>query len=93
MSSLEVDDRFCPWNEGRYALEAAAGGATVRATDASGPRSRAREPLGAAYLGGATFRQLHRAGRVPSSSPGALARADALFALGSGALVPVRLLV
>ena len=36
--------------------------------------------LGAAYLGGVSFRQLHRAGRVREERPGALARADALFA-------------
>jgi predicted acetyltransferase len=36
--------------------------------------------LAAAYLGGATFATLARAGRIRERSPGAVARADALFA-------------
>jgi predicted acetyltransferase len=36
--------------------------------------------LGATYLGGATFRQLHRAGRIDEVRPGGLERADILFA-------------
>jgi hypothetical protein len=35
--------------------------------------------VGAVYLGGASLRQLHRAGRVDERTPGALARADAMF--------------
>ena len=35
--------------------------------------------LGSAYLGGFSFRQLARAGRVEERREGALARADALF--------------
>jgi predicted acetyltransferase len=35
--------------------------------------------LGAAYLGGVSFRQLQRAGRVEERTKGALARADAMF--------------
>ena len=36
--------------------------------------------LGSAYLGGLSFRQLARAGRIEERRAGALARADALFA-------------
>ncbi|HEV2459301.1 MAG TPA: sterol carrier protein domain-containing protein, partial [Ktedonobacterales bacterium] len=36
--------------------------------------------LGAAFLGGVRFSTLAAAGRVEERSPGALARADALFA-------------
>jgi predicted acetyltransferase len=77
---LEVSDAFCPWNEGRYVLEVSSGGAAVS--------GRADEPadlvcsvndVGAAYLGGTSFRQLQRAGRVAELTPGALARADAMF--------------
>jgi predicted acetyltransferase len=72
---VEVADDFCPWNAGTWEL---------------GPegalRSR-REPelrldvsaLGSAYLGGFTFAQLARAGRIEELGAGALARADALF--------------
>jgi hypothetical protein len=35
--------------------------------------------VGAAYLGGTTFRQLRRAGRVEELTEGASARADAMF--------------
>ncbi|MEX2420392.1 MAG: GNAT family N-acetyltransferase [Actinomycetota bacterium] len=77
---LQIVDPFCPWNEGRYALEVSAGEAAEAA--------RTNEPadllctineIGAAYLGGTTMRQLHRAGRVEERTPGALARADAMF--------------
>lgn len=76
---LEVHDRFCSWNDGRYALEAS--------NDGTGNAGRTdREPdlvctasdLGAVYLGGVSFRQLHRAGRVKEQTSGALARADAM---------------
>jgi len=36
--------------------------------------------LGSVYLGGFGFKQLARAGRVEERAPGALERADALFA-------------
>jgi len=35
--------------------------------------------VAATYLGGITFRQLHRAGRVQERTDGALSRADAMF--------------
>jgi predicted acetyltransferase len=69
---FEVADTFCPWNEGRYALD--------------GSRTKARadlrltvDGLGCVYLGGFTFAELARAGRVEEVVPGAIARADALF--------------
>ena len=51
-------------------VSAGHGGATVRVYV---------NDVGAAYLGGTSFRQLHRAGRVQEQVPGALARADAMF--------------
>jgi len=77
---IEIVDPFCPWNEGRYSLDVSGGHATVGV----GPE----EPidlactvtdLGAAYLGGPSFRQLHDAGRVLERRDGALATADAMF--------------
>jgi predicted acetyltransferase len=77
---IEVDDPFCPWNAGRVSLEAAGGAAEcARVTDDPDLVCTATD-LGAVYLGGSTFRQLHRAGRIEEAVPGALARADALFA-------------
>ena len=69
---LEVADEFCPWNAGRVALD----GSTTRAA----PDLRLSvDALGSVYLGGFTFADLARAGRVEEAKEGALARADALF--------------
>lgn len=76
----DVEDPFCPWNEGRYALEVTAGAATCGRTDRDPDIACSATDLGATYLGGTTFRQLHRAGRVHELRPGGLERADALFA-------------
>lgn len=77
---LEVADPFGPWNEGRYALEASAGEATVTAnTEAPADIACTVNEVAATYLGGITFRQLHRAGRVQERTDGALSRADAMF--------------
>lgn len=77
---VEVDDPFCPWNAGRYSIEVTDGvGVCVRANDDPELVCSVTD-LGALYLGGTTLRQLHRAGRVTETVPGALARADALFA-------------
>ena len=73
---LGVTDAFCPWNDGVWRVE---GGEAERSFD---------EPelaldvaaLGSVYLGGFGFKQLARAGRVEERAPGALERADALFA-------------
>jgi predicted acetyltransferase len=69
---LEVGDAFCPWNEGRYGLDGSktAADADLRLDVAD---------LGAVYLGGFTFAQLRRAGRVDEVTPGAVARADAVL--------------
>jgi predicted acetyltransferase len=77
---VRVADAFCPWNEGAYALEVSAGAATCARTDEEPEIACSAADLGAAYLGGATFRQLQRAGRVEELRPGTLERIDALFA-------------
>ncbi len=77
---VEVTDRLRPANDGRFLLEGGPDGADCRPTG--------REPdllcdvadLGAAYLGGVKLASLARAGRVLEQAPGALARADAMFA-------------
>ena len=78
---MEVADPFCPWNEGRYALEVDEDGAAVAdpTTDAAEIVCTASD-LGATYLGGSSFRQLRRAGRIVERDDGAMARADAMFA-------------
>jgi predicted acetyltransferase len=77
---VDVEDPFCPWNEGRIALDVTAGAAACSRTNDEADMACSAADLGAVYLGGTTFRQLHRAGRVQESRAGALQRADALFA-------------
>jgi predicted acetyltransferase len=77
---IEVADRFCPWNEGRYALEAGEdGSAAVEGTTDAPDLSCTVSDVGAAYLGGTSLRELARAGRVEERTAGALATADAMF--------------
>jgi len=77
---LQIDDPFCPWNEGRFALEVSEGEATVaREPEEPADLACTVNELGAAYLGGTTFRQLRGAGRVHELAEGASSRADAMF--------------
>jgi predicted acetyltransferase len=76
---FEVRDSFCPWNEGRVALEGGADGAECTRTGREPDLVVDVRDLGAAYLGGTRFDVLARAGRVVESTPGALRRADAMF--------------
>jgi predicted acetyltransferase len=77
---FEIADRFCPWNEGRYALEARDDGeASVERTSDAADIACSEDEVGAAYLGGPTFRELARAGRAQELTGGALANADAMF--------------
>jgi predicted acetyltransferase len=69
---LEVADPFCEWNEGRFALDGSR-------TDAEPDLRLDADALGTVYLGGFTFVDLARAGRVEELRVGALARAQALF--------------
>jgi predicted acetyltransferase len=72
---FEVRDEFCQWNEGRWKL---AGGESAR-TDEEADLALEVADLASAYLGGFTFRELLRAGRVEELRDGAVARADELF--------------
>jgi predicted acetyltransferase len=72
---LDVHDDFCPWNEGRWRVES---GEASRTTDAADLALDVAD-LGSVYLGGFTFRDLHRAGRVEELRGGAVYGADAIF--------------
>jgi predicted acetyltransferase len=76
--TFEVRDPFCPWNEGRHLLEAGPEGASCRPGGTPDIVCTATE-IGAAYLGGVSFRALYRAGLVREERVGARERADALF--------------
>ncbi len=85
---LQVADVFCPWNAGRWRLSAigepGAATATVERTDVAADLVVDVADLGAAYLGTFRLSDLAAAGRVDELAPGALRRADALFACTAG---------
>ncbi len=77
---LEVDDAFCPWNDGSWRLDAGPSGAEARSVSGEGADlSLGACELGSTLLGGLTFSELARAGRVVERVPGAAGLADALF--------------
>ena len=78
---LEVRDEVCPWNEGRFELEGSSEGATCRASSSSPDLALAVSDLAAAYLGTVSFSTLAQAGLVDERTPGALLRADRMFAV------------
>ncbi len=77
---IEVEDRVLPDAAGRWRLTVS--GATVDLTGAEDPPDIVLDvaDLGALYLGAFTFAGLARAGRIRELVPGALRRADRMFA-------------
>ena len=78
---LEVRDELCPWNEGRLELEGSSEGAVCRASSSSPDLVLAVSDLASAYLGAVSFSTLSQAGLVDERTPGALLRADRMFAV------------
>ncbi|MGZ6271426.1 MAG: GNAT family N-acetyltransferase [Candidatus Limnocylindrales bacterium] len=76
---LEVSDEGLPDNAGRWELTAGAGAPSVARTAAAPDVALDVADLGAVYLGGVSFAELARAGRVTGLTADALQRADALF--------------
>ncbi len=76
---FEVTDALLEENSGVWAVDANDGRATVESTKEAPDLSVGIEDLGAAYLGGASFTELSRAGRVIERTPGALLRADTMW--------------
>ncbi|MEV6567924.1 GNAT family N-acetyltransferase [Streptomyces kronopolitis] len=76
---LDVEDRFCPWNTGRYRLQANGEAARCARTSAAPELRLTSAELGAAYLGGTTLTALAAAGLVEELRPGALAHASTAF--------------
>ena len=77
---LGVADTFCPWNEGSYEMEAGPDGAECRRSKKDPDLVLSVGSLAATYLGATSFGTLGHAGRIEESTPGALDRADSLFA-------------
>jgi predicted acetyltransferase len=72
---LDVRDEFCEWNAGRWKV----GGGEAARSDAEADLALDVADLGSVYLGGFTFGELWRAGRVEELREGTLDRADELF--------------
>ncbi|WP_067179089.1 GNAT family N-acetyltransferase [Microtetraspora niveoalba] len=73
---IEVEDRVCPWNAGRFRLVASGGTGTAKAScERTGDPADVTLPvdaLGAAYLGGRPLTAMGAAGLVTEHSEGAL---------------------
>ncbi|MBZ3900750.1 GNAT family N-acetyltransferase [Streptomyces griseiscabiei] len=85
---FEVEDAFCPWNEGRWRLTGDAKGATCERTADAADLSLSVRELGSAYLGGVSLSSLAGAGRVRELREGALAEASLGFQSGVAPLLP-----
>jgi predicted acetyltransferase len=76
---FRVLDRLRPDVEGAYQLDGSRGEAACRRTTSPADLLLDVSQLGAAYLGGTSFRSMARAGLVKEATPGAIARADLMF--------------
>jgi predicted acetyltransferase len=76
---FELADEVCPWNAGRWALRWDGSTATCARTATPAGLELGAAELGAAYLGGSTFDELARAGRVIELRGGALAPVSRAF--------------
>jgi predicted acetyltransferase len=77
--TFDLADSFLSANAGMWRLEASGGKAVVSRSGGEPELRLDIADLGSAYLGGFTFAQLGRAGRVEELTDGAVERADDLF--------------
>lgn len=77
---LGVADPLLAAVRGAHLLEVVDGAVRCEPTDEAPDVSLSVDDLGTCSLGGGSFRRLVRAGRVVEHHPGAVARADAMFA-------------
>jgi predicted acetyltransferase len=79
---IEVEDPFCPWNDGRFRLSVDRGGVgTVERVNAAPDLALPVEALGAVYLGGVPFAGMAEVGRIAECTEGAARRADRMFSV------------
>ncbi|WP_061960580.1 GNAT family N-acetyltransferase [Demequina flava] len=78
--ALAITDKQLPGNEGTWRIRASEGTATVTRTDEPADVTVAAQELGAAYLGGTTFAQLHAAALVSEHRPDAVRDLSRAFA-------------
>ena len=79
--TLEVRDGLCPWNNGCFQLEGGPDGAQCRTTSASPDISIDPSALASVYLGTVSFYSQLGAGLVDEHKPGAVEKADRMFAV------------
>jgi predicted acetyltransferase len=80
---LEVADRFCPWNQGRWLLESGPDGATCGPAPGPGQDGLRLDvsALGSLFLGGTSVARLAAAGHI-QADPASLLRANQMFGTG-----------
>ena len=76
---FEVEDAFCPWNEGRWRLAGDAKEASCERTADAADLALSARDLGTVFLGGVSLASLAAAGRVRELRQGTLARASLGF--------------
>ena len=77
---LDVRDGLCPWNNDRFLLEGGPEGATCHRTSQAADLVIDVSALASAYLGAVSFTALSGSGLLDEHTPGALYRADRMFA-------------
>jgi len=77
---IEVEDAFCPWNEGRFAVSVDGDGiAVVERVDASADLVLRADTLGSVYLGGVSLTAMAEAGQAKELTGGAVRLAERMF--------------
>ena len=79
--TIEVRDAICPWNNGCFRLEGAPEGAVCTVAAGSPDITVDVSALASAYLGTVSLTSLYAAGLADEHTPGALHRADRMFAV------------
>ena len=78
---IEVKDDLCPWNNGTFKLEGHSDGAECQTSNSQADLSIHISNLASVYMGAISFSTLSMAGLVDEKTPGALLRADRMFAV------------
>jgi predicted acetyltransferase len=75
-----VEDLFCPWNDGRFALHVDGDGvAVVERVGIAADLVLPVDVLASLYLGAVAFTAMAEVGRVVEQTEGAARRADRMF--------------
>jgi predicted acetyltransferase len=77
--TFDFEDRYCPWNAGRWELECSDGRARVTRTTGAADITLDANDMASLYLGGFSAAALAGAGRIVELEAGGLARADLLL--------------